>query len=436
MKKLILLSLFVASSLNASLPEFFGTGVSTSPIGNQGNFDLNDPNNIYYIPSYLGFAKKVSATASAYLVNTDFKSISNVVTSNSTTGESGSTTTTGNVKTDYSDVTSGGINFILPIRFDTAGALGISYFGPLGTVTETDSGDPVLPEYVMYRSRYKRSQIHVNYGHAFNENWSMSLGAHIGFQASARVSTNVSLGDSFGSRGASQTKISPSLGAIFSILHKGDDFRHYFTFQQEMKSNLETVATGDISDPPLTLINIGIDSMLYYDPHTFRFGTTLQFDSFELYGSIDYQLWGNYKTPVLVVSNKGGTVRGSSNYEKIKTKNIMIPKAGIKFIPHYRWGLMAGAFYRPTPIDSDFSGAGNSIDTNVLGLTSGLTYDFRMFKNDVQIGFSGQYHKLSSKKVTKTAGQESGATGTKIGAPGYEIGGSVIVVQSGLKVSF
>tara|TARA_R110002072_G_scaffold534_6_gene3931 strand:- start:106912 stop:108183 length:1272 start_codon:yes stop_codon:yes gene_type:complete len=422
--------------VNSSLPEFFGSGTSTSPIGNQASFDLNDPNNIYYTPAFLGFAKKVSATATAYVIDTDFKDINGIVKSNSTTGETGTTTTTGSANTNYQSVNSAGVSIVLPIRFETAGALGISYFGPIGTVTETDSGDPVLPEYVMYRSRYKRSQIHVNYGHALNDNWALSFGTHIGFQASARVSTNVSLGDSFGSRGASQTKISPSLGLIFSLVRKDDDSRYYFTFQQEMKSNLETIATGDISDPPLTLINIGIDSMMYYDPHTFRFGSSFHFENFEFYGSFEYQLWDKYKSPILLVSNKGGTVRGSSNYEKLKTKNIFIPKLGVKYMPHYRWGLMAGAFYRPTPIDSDFSGAGNSIDTDVLGLTSGLTYDFRMFKYDFQIGFSGQYHMLSDQKVTKTTGQENGNTGSKIGAPGYDVGGSVIVMQSGIKVGF
>lgn len=436
LNKLFLSALLVLSVKSlASLPENFGTGPSTTSIGNQSNMDADDPSNLYFNPALLGFSKTIGISASSVLIKRDFENINNIVTENSS-NSTNSSPTYGSADMNYQSIYSGMFNFILPIKFENSGALGISYFSPLGKVLESDSGDPALPEYVMHRARYRRSQIYLNYGLPLFDNWAISLGAHVGFQASARVKTRVSLSNNYGSNAASQTKVTPSLGAIIGVAKKEIDWMAYFTFQQEMKQNLETLATGDISDPPLTLINLGIDSVMYYDPHIFRFGYSHIISDFTFFSTVEYQLWENFKTPALVVSNKGGTVKGSSNYDSIKMRNILVPKIGVKYNPIDNWNFMGGISYRQTPFDHSLDQSGNSIDTNSLNISGGLTFDFKMFKRDLQIGFSALYSKLEEKTVSKSSGQENGNTGLKIGAPGYKVGGSVMATQGGIKVNF
>ena len=430
-----LLSL-VCLSTQASFPEYFGTGPNTSSIGNQSNLDIEDPSNTYYLPALSAWAKQISLSATASSTSHTFEPITNVVTENSTNGQSGTTTVSGDVDTDYENSNNTVVSLILPLRKDEYGAASILFSAPIGGLVETNSGHPTLPEYSMYRSRYRRSQMHLNYALPLTENWAISVGAHLGFQASARVNTQVSLGDEYGSSGNAKTQIDPSLGAIISTVYKTSDSVIGFTFQQEMKSNLEAVATGEISDPPLTLINIGLDNMIYYDPHIVRLNYSKAWSTIEAYATLEYQMWSNYKAPLIKLSNLGGTVRASDDYERLQMKSIFIPKLGIKWKALESISLLGGVIYRPTPIDSDFSGSGNTLDTDSVILTSGLTYDFKLFNKDVQFGLTLQYHHLMEEEVLKTTGQENGNAGQKIGAPGYSIGGHVLMAMSGVKVHF
>jgi long-subunit fatty acid transport protein len=250
------------------------------------------------------------------------------------------------------------------------------------------------------------------------------------------VNTSVSLSDNSGSNGSAKTSIKPSLGAIVSAVYRSEYSISYFTFQQEMKSNLEAIATGDISDPPLTLINLGLESMIYYDPHTLRFGHTQKFDNIEFFMSLEYQLWDNYKAPTIRIANLGGSVRASRDFEQLQLKNIFVPKLGLKYSINEKMDIMAGLSYRQSPFDGDFSGAGNTVDSDVFMLSTGGTYALQLFGKDLKLGASLQYHKMTEQTITKTSGQEDGSAGLKIGSPGYNIGGNIIVASTGVQVSF
>jgi len=79
----LIIFLFILSfSALASFPEYFGTGPTTSSIGNQANQDLDDASNIYYIPSLSAWSQKVSLSASASVVTHSVESITNIVTQN------------------------------------------------------------------------------------------------------------------------------------------------------------------------------------------------------------------------------------------------------------------------------------------------------------------------------------------------------------------
>jgi long-subunit fatty acid transport protein len=215
-----------------------------------------------------------------------------------------------------------------------------------------------------------------------------------------------------------------------------DHSKFYFSYQQEMKSNLHAGVSGEINNPSLALFESGIDSVIFYDPHTFRLGSSYDFGDTELFGAVEYQLWSNYKPPTIYITKTGGVIVPSSNYEKIKVRDTINPRTGLKIAFGNRWSAGLGLGYRMTPLKGDFSGSGNSIDSNAYILSSGLQYRIVIWSKDVTLGTSLEYQQLQKKTVTKTTGQEDGSSGPKIGAGGYEIGGYVLSAALGAKFNF
>lgn len=436
MKSLILLSLFATSSAWASYPELFGASFTTSSIGNQANLDSNDPSNNYYAPAVLGFSDKFNVLLQASSTAAHFKEVTNIVVTNST--NSNNAPTTGNARTNFSKFYGSALHVALPVGgAKHMGTLGLSVFLPIGTLTETNSGDPFLPEYVMFHSRYQRTSAYLNFAKKWSDDFSFSLGAILGFQATADVKTDLSLnGANYGSWAKAQSKVDPSIGAIVSIAKRFEDTTMYLTYQQEMKSNLKTVVNGEVTNPSIALLNSSLSSMIFYDPHTFRLGGSTDFGDAELFFGVEYMMWSNYKTPIMTVDKNAGVVVPSNNYEKLKIRDTINPRLGVKYNWTNRWSTSLGAQYRMTPLEGDFSGAGNSIDANTVVGTGGLQYRMVVFSKDVHLGASFQYHHLLDKKVTKTTGQENGNAGPKLGAPGYDVGGYILSGAFGVKFNF
>lgn len=436
--KLLTLFLHIIVSTNAfaNYPEMFGASFTTSSIGNQANMDANDPSNNYYVPSLLGFSDKFNVLLDANSTAIHPKEINNIVITNGI--NSNNPTASGKANTNYTKFYGGAIHAAVPVGGTThLGTIALSAFIPIGDLVQTNSGSPFLPEYVMYRSRHTGTSIFVNFAKKYSDDFAYSLGALLGFQATAEVRTNMSLnGAAYGSWASGQAKVSPSLGAIVSFTKMFDHDAVYFTYQQEMKSNLKTTVYGEITNPSLALLDSRLDSMIFYEPHTFRLGGTVLGSDIEYFAGVEYQMWSNYKTPIMTVAKTGGVVVPSSNYEKIQIRDTINPRLGLKINLTDRWSTMLGAQYRMTPLKGDFSGSGNSVDTNSIIGTTGLDYRIVIWSKDVHIGGSFQYHYLESKKVVKSANEEDGTPGQKIGSPGYDIGGYVLAGAFGVKFNF
>ncbi len=432
---LFCLCLFFTSKIFASYPEFFGASFSTSFIGNQANLDANDPSNNYYAPAVLGFSKKVNALVQVNSAATHFSPMSNIVVTNDTNSTSG--TTFGNVANDYQKFYGMGLHFALPVGYEHLGTLGLSLFLPIGHLMETNSGDPFKPEYVMYHSRYQRSSLYLNFAKKFNENLAFSLGTILGYQASASVKTNLSLGGTgTGSWGSARSLIDPSLGIIASVVMRNNNAKYYFTFQQEMKSNLHAEVNGEITNPPLPIFEANIDSMIFYDPHTFRLGSSIAFAEIEFFSAIEYQIWSGYKPPIITFTKTGGAIVSSSAFENINIQDTINPRIGMKWDLTNRLSTGLGFAYRMSPLNGNFSGSGNSIDTNTYIFSTGLQYRIVIWSKDVNLGTSFEYQQLESKHVEKSVNQENGNGGLKIGAGGYDINGHVIAASFGIKFNF
>ncbi len=152
--------------------------------------------------------------------------------------------------------------------------------------------------------------------------------------------------------------------------------------------------------------------------------------------SVDYQMWSNYKPSKIIITKVSGTVEGSRDYEKLNIRDVIVPKIGLRTYLTNRWRLDLGFSYRQSPLDSDFSGSGNSIDTDTFNYATGINYIIKIDGHDLEINNAIVYQDLKKKTVTKTSGLETGANGLKIGSPGYTIDGSVLSATVGLKMNF
>ncbi len=436
MKIALIIFIFIISfDTFSSYPEFFGASFTTSDIGNQANLDPQDPSNNYYIPALLGLSSNVNILIQAATVATSFDRMTNITVSNGT--NSNTTATKGNVENNYPKFSGGALHLGLPIGIQHLGTLGVSLFLPIGSLIESNSGNPFLPEYVMYHSRYRRVSAYINFARKIDDDFALSLGTIVGFQAAAEVKTNLSLNaTAYGSWGQARSKIAPSLGIIASLYKKIDRIKYYLTYQQEMKSNLHADVIGEINNPSLALFESGIDSMMFYDPHTFRLGSSYTFLSTEFFAALEYLMWSEYKPPVIAISKTGGVIVPSSNFEQIKTKNTLNPKLGLKINLTDRWSTGLGLSYRTTPLDSPFSGSGNSIDSNAYIFSTGLQYRIVIWSKDVNLGTSLEYQQLQKIHVEKSAGEENGSAGQKIGSGGYDINGHIVAATFGVKFNF
>lgn len=436
--KYIFLLLLLSSQAFASFPEFFGSSAVTGAIANQPILDSSEATNGYYAASLLAHSKKLSVSLSGSSSIVDVPSITNIVIKNSSNSNlAGASVERGDANTDYTGATMGSVHALLPLAYQGAGALVINIFTPLGAIAEINSGDAFLPEYVMHRARNARTQAFLSYAHPWSDQWAFSLGGMLGFQAGADIGNQATLnGSDFGSSASLKSKIKPTIGLSFSASHRGENSQTYFSFHQEMKSNLSSVARGEINDPVPALFSIEINTMISYDPHTLRLGHARRFENISVFALAEYQIWSGYQTPVVRIKKIGGVINPSDDFEQTQIKNIFVPKLGMSFHLTPKWDWSFGASYRPTPLEGDFSGAGNSVDVDSAFVATGLRYKTTVRKRQVEFSNYIQYHHFMDKTVTKTEGQENGETGDKIGSVGYKLGGSAIAAGLGMTLLF
>lgn len=424
--------IFISINALANFAEFFGAGTTTSSLGNQASFESNNPENNYYAPALLAYSNQLLLSASTYYVDTNFQPIENSTTVNSVSHDGPAA-----VSTDYQSSKMLALHLSVPLLRADGAKLALSLIAPINYLQEFNSGDTYTPKYVMYQSRYNRTSLYANLAYPISKRWAVSAGGYVGQQIS---------GDSFlisgtdggpASNGQIEMKVKPVLAALLSSVYKFENQQLYLGFQQEMKSKFQNHVHGQAAPPISLLYDFNLNSLLYYDPMIVRAGHMQQFNHLKIITSLEYQFWEHYNSSVVTIErNQGmGIVNSSSNFEKISTKNILVPKIGGQYQISDQLNIRSGLTFRPTPMKGDFAQAGNSIDVDSTTIALGSGYKFKINNVTGEISSAIQYHKLKNKKVTKSAGGENGDNSIqKIGSPGYQIGGNVTSVSIGLNL--
>jgi hypothetical protein len=419
-----ILSFFISCYSQASMPEYFGSSAVSSATGNIASANTLASNN-FYAASLLSYDKKISYSFNTFTIDPNFRNISGIVTKNPMTTDDASTKT-GSVNTNYATTTMFGGHVSIPL-FKQGPGLGISFFTPIDKLAEASTGDPYQPEYVMYRSRYTRPLLMFNLFHQLNDEFAVSGGVYNGFQTAAESSfLTRTAGDPDPSSGKIKFNAKPTYAALASVSKKHSKGISYLSYQQEMKSKFTAKTEGITISGGSIPFDFTMNSLQYFDPMILRLGNSFESKKHVFLTALEFQRWDQYRSPKLHIEQNGGIIISSDDRENLKTRNIFVPKIGYEYLMHEQTTLRAGYFYRPSPIDkSSFTGAGNSLDTDVHALTTGMGQKIKIFNELMELSIAYQFHYLKEVHVWKTPGLENGSAGRKIGAGGYRIGGNI-----------
>ncbi len=446
---LILLTVFSSNffpefSAHASYPELFGAGPRTLGIGQQSDGLAENAENGYYAPSLAAFSDQLQVAFDLHATSVNFKSIDNIVVKNELNNVFSPIEQMGSIDPEPKDFYGMGFAFFLPLKYRGLGNISFSLFSPLTYFARSYSGDPFLPEYVIYGSRYDRTTGHLSYAHLLSENWAISLGTHFGFQASADVEANSSIStgsEDPASNATSETKTKPSLAGIFSLSYRTIFERERsrvlsLSFHQGIKSNVLARAYGKTNLPELPY-DINIETMVFFDPHILRLSISEFFSrQISFHATLEVQDWRSYQTPRVKVKQNSGVIVASEDLDQFDPRIIVIPKLGMRFSAGESWSFGIGSFFRPSSLKGDFSGPGNSLDADKWAFHFTPSFRFNFGKMEHQLSLALQYHHMKTGRVNKTPLTERSNPGQKIGAPFYDLGADILAASLGISSSF
>jgi hypothetical protein len=436
--------LAMSSGAQASTGELFGYGSRASAMGNTMLAGTSDGFATFYNPGANSTHPGIGIALATTYAHPSFTGIDNIVVDNSATS-SELNNKIGNVDTsNYLDTLEQGVaatmNFGEKFKYMT---LGLTAFIPIVRVAYLDSNDPFLPEYVQYRSRTQRPQIYASLSaspiKALHLAMGLALSTNLSAVNNARITTVTGMVSS--QRFASTIK--PGAAPYFAAYADPENFRvgGVIRLPNRYKVNIDTDAhTYLLSTTNDLEIVLNSSSSIYYDPLEIDFGVGEQItpETFITFEG-DWLQYAAFESPVLTVTNNNS---GPAIHNSISSlpamRNILVGKFGLE---HTLDAIKPriGYMYRPSEI-KDNSGPGNLVDPTRHTITIGAGVDLKKAKvtdKDLILDLHAQYSFLVTSHITKSAGNETGdPTQSKVGSPGYDIGGHIIGAGLSLSMNF
>ena len=437
---------FGASVAHANVSEDFGMGARSAGLaGATGSWDF-DGFATTINPALLPLGGHDASRPGARIILSygliymypSFKGIDNVVTDNNYT--SGATTPTyGSVDTGYRHTLGQeiGITFkAFPDFFNLT--FGVSTFFPLDQLAYVDTGFSIEPEYFMYRDRDQQPQLDFAAGAELLPGFRLGVGLHTAYtlsgDAQAFLSTSADT-DATPSTARFSASLKPKLVPYFGLQYsKTDDFSlgAVVRLQASSDSTINITSGAKASFTGFIPFNFLSTSTLIYEPLSFDFSTSFKTsEDFRTYVEVDYELWGKFVAPGLSIQNatttSGVTVAPGPSYD-YGFRNIVIPRIAEEWTvgtTKYRLGYG----YHPSILQNPPNGAGNYLDPSKHLINAGASLEFQRFlgyDTPWRLDLNASWQYLVTQTIVKTPGDEAGdASDPKIGAPGYDAGGSV-----------
>ena len=428
-KRIPLLAALWVSMAYGNFAEFYGASTLSAGLAGQGGPLSNAAHN-YYSPALLAHTNRPLLSFSTFYTQHQFKEISGVLIRPESD-------VYGNMNVQDDPLSTVAMHLSLPISSPLKTKLGLSLLTPMGKLMETQSGDPLLADYVMYSGRNTRTLFHMNAIGRFapGSPYSWSVGFQGGMKVEADVSTDTSI--DFQERPPSYARVItgafPVLSPVVSVALKNRHTSFALTFQEKMESKLSFQIDGKLTDPNLTTFDLVMNSLAYYDPRILRLSWSTQRGPVELFSGFEYQFWKDYQTPVIRIESRNSVVP-SQTVEELELSDIVVPKIGVYYAFSDAHSLQLGLSWRPTPLGGDFSGEGNSLDADKIIVSAGHQWTLPFFGKRASVHLAFQHHQLSTKKVNKPRQEPPQMVGYR-GNEGYEVGGYAYNISGGLSIS-
>ena len=447
------LALATTTTTQANVGETYGFGSRAAALASTGVAGATGAYASYYNPAALPAAAGVIGTTDGdhrlafdlglVYMTPSFLPISNVVITNSYTSGAN---TTGSVDTSYRETLGEALGMSYRL-LDGSSQLtaGLTAFLPVNQVAFMDTGDAYAPEYVLYRARTQRPQVEFAVGGRLSERWSLGVGMHLAFALTSNASVFLQTAQTNQPStmrfiASMKSKFSPYVGARFAPTGEPERLALGAVVRLPATSDNTMVlkSAAHVGFPQAIDFSFVANSALFYDPLTVELGGAWEHaPGWRLHLQADYQAWSAYQAPALsIVSctdattdpNCGVVVHNSAN-PGFSYRNIVIPRVAEE-VTSGNWVFRAGYAWRPSFMENLPTGAGNYLDPPKHMIQAGVGRLFPRFLGSsipARIDANLSYHALVTQRVDKSAGDEAGnASGSKIGAPGYDAGGKIL----------
>lgn len=414
---------FLILSLNTFASYFHTFGPSINSIATQDIAQKDDFSAFIYLsPAKLSWTKTRASTISILKTTHSFTPITNVVIKNDTNSTSGEEL--GDVNLEIDDIKMFQVALALPL-FDTDLTVGVNLLTTGLTVADSDTGDPVLPDYPLFRSRNNRSEVALALSKKITQDLAIGVGTTLGFGVDAEANTAMSIdSNEHGSLARAKTEITPKIAPYLSIAYRRKKFETSILWRKVNKSTVTIEALGVTTSPriPYKLI---IESMPYFSPEQLTISVDYKIlNNVTIYTSITKENWEEYKTPQIIFKEIT-TIKGSDQLTEIKGKKIINFSLGVNWSFKDHFSTSIGYSIKENPLSADINGNSNSITAKKTYIGASFGYQFNSsIKFELGIG----QITLEERNVIKTPLQEDGTAGNKIGSTGYKIGGDIYTI--------
>ncbi len=345
----------------------------------------------------------------------NFGAINNVLIQNPQTS-SVATGVSGGVDQNYPDVFAQTINAKIVLNEEKKANLTLKSFLPLNSLSQIDSGNTYLPEYVLYRAEKQRPRISVMGEMNLSDSFRMGVGLDLGFGVTTEATAYLLSGTGKYSNQRISASVKPKLIPIGVLEYEG--YRFLVKAENKVNFSLNTTAGASVF-PPLNAsfdITYSTNSALYFDPWTFDLSHQyalgfIGLDTWMLALGCSYQLWSGFESRAAVINNVSSTF-SNGLAPSFKTKNLFVPRVAInKSFGNQKFEL--GYEYKDSIFKETPSGNGNYLDPPRHSFQFGVIFPF---SSGWDFSTSLQVSRLAEQTVVKS-------DSTEIGAPGYRASG-------------
>ncbi len=433
-----------ATFAHANIGELAGFGARSAALGGASSAWNFEGFAAYSNPAALALRSEQRLRFSYALVYVKplFGGINNIVVGNKFNSDSSSADTYANVANDYRDTFGQAIGLsyqFFPYLMNLS--LGIVGFLPISQATYMDTGEALIPEFPLYRSRTQRPQI--DFGFGINPYGPIYLGAgmHIGFTLNSRASLFIQSLTDTGSSMRFSSSLIPKAVPFFSAMFAPDGDRSVFTVSATYRwalasENYMTLLTSARSFGALAALDFNFLAFgtLFYDPAVIELGGSWQHASWgRATAQLEYVFWSAYQSPPLSVTNPvvtNGPAIQPSNNPVPTTVNLLVPRVGYE-LTLGRHSVRAGYSFKGSIYKDIPNGSGNLLDPPRHSANLGWGYQFERFMGTTipfRVDAYATFGILVPQTITKTGTtNESGVTvDNKIGAPGYTASGFLV----------